>query len=96
MPGRIEQVESILFACLARVTHRDWMRFDRNSALALEVHRIEKLILFVALMDRSRALEQSIRERRLPVIDMRDDAEVSGHLDRHKAVHYAGALVVGQ
>jgi hypothetical protein len=30
------------------------------------------------------------------MIDMRDDAEVSGQLDRHKAVHYAGAGRVGQ
>jgi hypothetical protein len=30
------------------------------------------------------------------MIDMRDDAEVSGQLNRHKAVHYAGALLVGQ
>jgi hypothetical protein len=30
------------------------------------------------------------------MIDMRDDAEVSGQLDRHKAVHYAGARRVGQ
>jgi hypothetical protein len=30
------------------------------------------------------------------VIDMRDDAEISGQLDRHKALHYAGASSVGQ
>jgi hypothetical protein len=47
-------------------------------------------------MDRPRRLEQSIRERCLPVIDMRDDAKISSQLDRHKAVHYAGVPVVGQ
>jgi hypothetical protein len=30
------------------------------------------------------------------VIDMRDDAEIPGQLDRHKALHYAGASSVGQ
>jgi hypothetical protein len=30
------------------------------------------------------------------VIDMRDDAEISGQLDRHKAQHYAGVAGVGQ
>jgi hypothetical protein len=30
------------------------------------------------------------------VIDMRDDAKISGQLNRHKAQHYAGAAGVGQ
>src|SRR5438105_14709768 len=72
------------------------MRLDGNAALTFEVHRIEKLVLFIALVNRARCLEQSIGERRLPMIDMRDDAEVSGQLDRHKAVHYAGVRMMGQ
>jgi hypothetical protein len=47
-------------------------------------------------MDRAGAIEQSIGKRGLPVIDMRDDAKVSGQLDRHKAQHYAGVHRVGQ
>src|SRR5438105_9161812 len=72
------------------------MRLDGNAALAFEVHRIEKLVLFIALVNGARCLEQSIGERRLPMIDMRDDAEVSGQLDRHKAVHYASVRMMGQ
>src|SRR2546430_7900315 len=72
------------------------MRLDRDAALTFEIHRIEELILFIAFVDRAGALEQSIRERRFPVIDMRDDAEIPGQLDRHKALHYAGASSVGQ
>src|SRR5438067_487929 len=76
VPRRVEQVETVLLARLARVTHRDRMRLDRAPALALEVHRIEELVLLVALVDRAGAIEQSIGERGLAVIDMRDDAEV--------------------
>jgi hypothetical protein len=47
-------------------------------------------------VDRAGAIEQSIGERGLAVIDMRDDAKISGQLDRHKAQHYAGAAAVGQ
>jgi hypothetical protein len=54
------------------------------------------LILLIALLDRPGAIEQSIREGGLPVIDMRDDAKIPGQLDRHKAQHYAGARMVGQ
>jgi hypothetical protein len=72
------------------------MSLDRDPALAFQVHRVEQLILFVALMNRARSVEQSIGERGLAVIDMRDDAEISGQLDRHKAQHYAGVRRVGQ
>ena len=47
-------------------------------------------------MDSARPIEQSIRQRCFAVIDMRDDAEIPGQLDRHKALHYAGGATVGQ
>jgi hypothetical protein len=47
-------------------------------------------------VNRAGPIEQSIGERRLPVIDMRDDAKIPGQLDRHKAQHYAGVPVMGQ
>src|SRR5688572_2265980 len=72
------------------------MRFDRDPALAFQVHRIEQLILFIAGLDCPGAIEQSIRKRRLSVIDMRDDAEIAGQIDRHKALHYASVSSVGQ
>jgi rhodanese-related sulfurtransferase len=36
-------------------------------------------------MDRTRALEQSIRQRCLAVIDVRDDAEVARELNPHES-----------
>ena len=67
----------------------------RLAELAIEAG-IEQLVLFVAFVNCAGAVEQSIRERCLAVIDMRDDAEIPGQLDRHKALHYAGASSVGQ
>ena len=85
MPRRIEQIQPIFFSRFARVTHRHRMRLDRDPALALEVHRIEQLVLLVALVNRARALEQSIRQRGLAVIDMRDDAKIARQLDCHES-----------
>ncbi len=96
VPGCIEQVQPVGFPRLARVTHRYGMRLDRDAPLALQIHGIEQLILLVALVDCARALEQSIRQGRLPVIDVRDDAKIAGELDRHEALHYAGACKAGQ
>ena len=61
------------------------MRLDRDPALPLEIHRIEQLVLLVPFMNRARALEQPIRQRRLAVIDVRDDAEITRQLDCHES-----------
>ena len=85
MPRRIEQVQSVALARFARVTHRNRMRFDGDPALPFQVHGIKKLILLFPLLDRARALEQPVRQRRFAVIDMRDNAEVARELNRHES-----------
>ena len=72
------------------------MRFDRDPALPLQVHRIKKLVLPIPLVDCAGALEQSVRQRRFAVIDVRDDAEVARKLNFHGSGHYAGAAAHGQ
>src|ERR1700732_3735701 len=61
------------------------MRLDRDAALPFQVHRIEKLVLLVALVNRSCRLEQSIRQSCLAVIDVRDDAEIARQFDCHES-----------
>src|SRR5258708_32938756 len=65
--------------------HRHRMRFDRDPAFALQIHRIKKLILLVALVDRPRRLEQSIGQSGFAVIDVRDDAEIARQFDCHES-----------
>src|SRR5437899_9945516 len=74
------------------------MRFDRDPALAFQIHRVEQLVLLVALVDRARALEQTVRQRRLAVIDVRDDAKIACQLNCHpeRFRDYAGGVVVAQ
>ena len=43
----------------------------------------EELILFLALLDRAGAFEQSIRQGGLAVIDVRDDAKIARQLNGH-------------
>ena len=64
----------------------DRLRLDRDAALALEIHRVEHLILRLAGGDRAALLEDAIGERGLPVIDVRDDREVTDPLGgkRHR------------
>jgi len=53
------------------------VHFDRDPALALEVHRVEHLVFHLTHRHRPRELEQPVGKRRLAVVDMGDDAEVS-------------------
>src|SRR3954451_10182616 len=92
----IEQIEPVFFTRLRRVLHRHWMRLDRDSAFPFQIHGIEELILFFALVDRARSLQQSIRQSCLSVVDMRDDAEIARVLDTHEARNYAGAWKIAQ
>ena len=72
------------------------MRFDRDPALPFQIHRIKELILPLALLDRARALKQPVRQSRLAVIDVRDDAKIARQLNAHGNGHYEGAIVAGQ
>ena len=73
----IDQVEDVALAVFGRVVEAHRARLDRDSALALEVHRVEELVLRLAHRERAGALEDSIGERGLAVIDMRDDRKIA-------------------
>src|SRR5690349_22877260 len=74
--------------------HTDRLRLDRDAALALEVHRVEHLRAHLPLRHGVGQLEDAVRERRLAVVDVRDDREVdrkstrlnSSHVERSYAV----------
>jgi len=53
------------------------LRLDRDPAFALEVHRVEHLVSHLARRDGVRELEDAIGERRLAMVDVRDDREVA-------------------
>ena len=61
---------------LGVVVHRDRVGLDRDPALALEVHVVEDLVAHLLLRERARDVEEAIGQRRLPVVDVGDDAEV--------------------
>ncbi len=55
----------------------DVLGLDRDAPLAFEVHRVEILRAHVAGVDRAGDLEDAIGQRRLAVVDVRDDREVA-------------------
>ena len=53
------------------------MAINCDPALALQVHRVEQLRLHVSLLHGAGLFEQAVAQRRLAVIDVRDDAEIA-------------------
>ena len=94
MARRINQVEDVLFAVLRRVVQADRVRLDRDAALALEVHGVEHLGLHLAGLECAGQLEESIRQRRLAMIDVRDDGEIADvggiHSDTNTKLYRVG------
>ncbi len=64
-------------AVLGRILDADGVGLDGDAALALDVHRVEELLLHVALGHGAGELDQPVGERGLAVVDMGDDGEVA-------------------
>ncbi len=77
---RVNQVEHVRLAVGMMVEHAHRRRLDRNAALALDVHGIQKLLLHVALCDGVGQLHHAVRERALAVVDVCDDRKVSDQI----------------
>ena len=58
----------------------DRMRLDRDATLALELHRVEDLLLHLALGEAAADLDQPVCQRGLAMIDVGDDREVADSL----------------
>ena len=82
MARRVHQVEDIGLSVLRLVVEAHRLRLDGDAALALDLHRIEHLLDHVALGEAAGRLDQPVGERRLAVVDMRDDREVADIGDR--------------
>src|SRR5581483_8586101 len=95
--GGVDQMKLVgLAVVLARIEHADRLGLDRDAALALELHRVEHLGAHRARVDRVGQLEDAVGQRRLAVVDVRDDREVPdvslvGHI--HKGISYDGGPV---
>jgi hypothetical protein len=83
VPRGVDEVEDVLLPVRRGEVHRHRVALDRDALLALEVHRVEQLLLHLALLDGLRMLEQAVGKRRLAVVDVRDDAEVTDVVEGH-------------
>ena len=77
MTRRIDQVELVKLAIFRLIEHADGMRFDRDAALAFQIHGIQHLGLHLARAHGTGQLQQPVGERGFAMVDVRDDREVT-------------------
>ena len=82
--GRVDQIEDVLLAAVGGVVQADRMRLDRDAALALEVHGVEDLRLHLARLKRAGEFEEAICQRRLAMVDVRDDRKIADEALIHR------------
>jgi hypothetical protein len=75
--GRVDQVQLIDLAIVGLVVEAHGLRLDGDAALALDVHRVENLLLHLALGQAPADLDQPVGQRRLAVVDVRHDGKIA-------------------
>ncbi len=75
--GRVDQVELIPVAVVGFVIEADGVGFDGDTALALEVHRVEHLGHHFALRESAGDFEKTIGQGAFAVVDVRNDGEIA-------------------
>jgi hypothetical protein len=74
---RVDQIELVGVAVVCGVEHAHRFGLDGDSLLPLQVHLVEDLLLELASGDGAGVLQEAIGQRRLAVVDVGDDAEVT-------------------
>ena len=78
MARGVDEVEHVLLV-VAGPGQPDGLALDRDAALALDVHPVQVLRTHLASLHHAGELKHPVGQRRLAVIDVRDDAEVPDH-----------------
>ena len=83
MSGGVDEVERVDLAVGGREPKAHGLRLDGDSTFTLEVHVVEELGPHVAVCNPPGVLDDAVRQRRLSVVDVRDNGEVTDQLLRH-------------
>ena len=84
MPRGIDQIQVVHLTIAGPIAQCGRLRFNSNSTLALQVHRVENLGLHLSIRESAAALDNPIGQRRLTVIDMGDDGKISDVIQGNK------------
>ena len=73
----VHQVELIGHAIFSFVIQPDRLGFDGDAAFTFQVHVIQDLLFHFTVRQSTTVLDQTVSQRRLTVINMSNDGEIS-------------------
>ena len=82
MAGRVHQIEDIILTILGPVIEAHGLGLDGDAAFTLDIHGIKHLLNHIAFCQAACRLNQTIRQRRLAVVDMRHNGEIANIVER--------------
>ena len=85
----IKKIQPVSMPIFGQILHRHGVRLNGDSPLPLQIHGVQQLILLIAIFDGAGHFEQSIGQRGLAVIDMRDNAKITSEPASHLDAHYS-------
>ncbi len=84
VPGGVDEIKLVGIPVFGGVVERDALRLDRDTALSLNIHRIEHLLRHFTLGQAAAMLNKAIGQCRLTVVDMGNDRKVTNSVEtRH-------------
>jgi len=84
MPWGIDEIELVTLTVCRVVEQRNALSLDRDTALALERHGVEHLVLHLTGLEPSAELDEAVSQRRLTMVDVRDYREITDVLHRFR------------
>ena len=93
MARRVHQVQLIHLPVFGFVVEPDGLRLDRDATFALDIHRVEDLLLHIAVRNVAAELDQPVGKCRFAVVDVCNDREIANFAEvGHGAVLSIGTL----
>ena len=77
--GGVDHVEDVMLPIIGRERQAHGLALDGDAALALDVHAVQVLGPHLTWVDDPGDLQHAVGQGRLPVVDVRDDAEIPDH-----------------
>gem|GEM_PF-5763882 len=77
MAWGVDKVQLIGFTIRRFVVERDALRFNSNAALAFQVHGVQYLGCHFTIRQATANLDNTVRQRRLTVVNVSNDRKVT-------------------
>lgn len=77
MPRRINEIQLVGFTIASGVVERNALRLNSNTALTLDVHRIEDLSFHLTFRKPPADLNKAVSNGGFTMVNVRNDGEIS-------------------